>query len=58
MTSKQKVVLLIASLLVIAWWNRFDTHCSGGDNVISCVAFDRMTGKWVLPIREGLRNYK
>ena len=54
----KKVLIVIASLIVTAWWFRFDTHCSGSNANYACVSYDRFTGQWILPIKEAMVNYK
>lgn len=36
-------IFLVAILL--AWWFRYDTHCTSG----YCVSYDRLTGEWIAP---------
>ncbi len=43
------LVLLIA--LALAWWFRYDTHC-GGNYGIACIAYDRFTGQWLIPVEK------
>lgn len=54
MTKAQKIALGIAAALVLAWWFRYDTHCSGSGASygVACVAYDRFTGNWIFPYLE------
>ncbi len=49
--SKKNYAVIVAVLLLLAWWFRYDTHC-GGNYGISCVAYDRITGQWIIPSEE------
>jgi hypothetical protein len=44
---KIKAFAVIAAIFVMAWWFRYDTICGQ-----YCVAHDRFTGKWIIPIEE------
>ena len=48
------IVVVILFAAVAAWWFRFDTHCAG---TTACVSFDRLTGQWIIPLKEANRNY-
>lgn len=50
MNKKNYAVIAIA-LLILAWWFKYDTHC-GGNASVSCVAYDRFTGQWILPVQK------
>lgn len=51
MIKYRKQILIIASLFITAWWFRYDIEC-GGNAYMACVAYDRFTGNFVLPIKE------
>lgn len=53
---KNKAVILLIALLTL-WWFRYDIEC-GGNAYMACVAYDRFTGNFVLPIRESRNHYK
>jgi hypothetical protein len=37
-------ILIILSLLIAAWWFRYDTHCTQN----GCLSYDRFKGEWFI----------
>ncbi len=51
----KKQIIVAVFILITAWWFRYDIEC-GGNSIIACVAYDRFTGEFVLPINEVRKN--